>query len=167
MLNEIILSVPFEPALSGRVLFVCMTFFLLFAISMSDFRTKRIPNRFILLLFALAALSTVIFPQISVLNRFAGLFCVSLPMSLLAVWYPRAFGRGDRRLMAAAGYMLGWEGTYFAFAAGVFLGGACCVYLIVSKKRRKEDQIAFGPFLCAGIAISFFCGLFFGPVHIL
>lgn len=167
MLNEIILSVPFEPALFGRVLFVCMTFGLLFAIGVSDFRTKRIPNCFIILLFVLAAFSTVLFPQISVLKRFAGTFCVSLPMRLLAVCNPRAFGRGDRRLMAAAGYMLGLAGTFFAFAAGVFLGGACCVYLLASKKRRKEDQIAFGPFLCAGIAISLFCGLFFGPVHIL
>lgn len=49
--------------------------------------------------------------------------------------------------------------TLWAFAfCGVLTGGLYGVYLLAAKRAGRKTQFAFGPFLCAGLALSLFFG---------
>jgi Type II secretory pathway, prepilin signal peptidase PulO and related peptidases len=133
---------------------------ILICITMIDFDTMTIPNGLILALMAPALLSFFVFPQVGILSRVIGIFVVSLPMLILVLFIPDAFGGGDIKLMAVAGFMLGWGNTLLATFIGLLLGGAVAVRLLV--KKTTEKHMAFGPYLCIGIMTA----LLFGDIII-
>ena len=65
-------------------------------------------------------------------------------------------GGGDIRLMAAAGLLLGWKLNIVAFMMGCICGSI--IHLIIMKIGRGEHQLAFGPYLNAGIYLAMICG---------
>ena len=60
-------------------------------------------------------------------------------------------GGGDVKLVAAAGFFLGWEKLFLAVLIASVLGSV--VLLIVNRKNRegRETEYPFGPFLVAGM----------------
>jgi leader peptidase (prepilin peptidase)/N-methyltransferase len=133
---------------------------ILICITMIDFDAMIIPNGLVLALMAPALLSFFFFPQVGILSRVIGIFVISLPMLALALFIPDAFGGGDIKLMAVAGFMLGWGNTLLATFIGLLLGGAVAVYLLAQK--TKDKHMAFGPYLCIGIMTA----LLFGDIII-
>lgn len=133
---------------------------ILICITMIDFDTMTIPNGLIIALMVPALLSFFVFPQVGILSQFIGIFVVSLPMLILVLFIPEAFGGGDIKLMAVAGFMLGWGNTLLATFIGLLLGGAVAVSLII--KKTKDKHMAFGPYLCIGIMTA----LLFGDIII-
>ena len=123
--------------------------FLLTAVSLLDWDTMEIPDRFHVLLLLCAVGHGVIFPEIGITERIAGCLCVSIPMLLLALLIPGGFGGGDIKLMFALGGLLGWKGTLLAAFLGILSGGAWCAVLL-AKGRGRNAQFPFGPFLCLG-----------------
>lgn len=67
-------------------------------------------------------------------------------------------GGGDIKLSAAIGSFLGWQGViltlFLASLFGSLVGGA----LILFKKKKRGEYIAFGPYLCLGAFIALFWG---------
>jgi leader peptidase (prepilin peptidase)/N-methyltransferase len=61
--------------------------------------------------------------------------------------------------MAAAGFLLGWQGAFLAAFIGIVLGGIYGICLMASGKKGRAEHFAFGPALCAGIAFSMFFGV--------
>lgn len=133
---------------------------ILICITMIDFDTMIIPNGLVLALMAPALLSFFFFPEVGILSRVIGIFVISLPMLALALFIPDAFGGGDIKLMAVAGFMLGWGNTLLAAFIGLLLGGMVAVVLIAKKTKAKH--MAFGPYLCIGIMTA----LLFGDIII-
>lgn len=133
---------------------------ILICITMIDFDTMTIPNGLIIALMVPALLSFFVFPQVGILSQFVGIFVVSLPMLILVLFIPEAFGGGDIKLMAVAGFMLGWGNTLLATFIGLLLGGTVAVSLII--KKTKDKHMAFGPYLCIGIMTA----LLFGDIMI-
>ncbi|MBU4438255.1 MAG: A24 family peptidase, partial [Firmicutes bacterium] len=133
---------------------------ILICITMIDFDTMTIPNGLVIALMAPALLSFFFFPQVGILSRFIGIFVISLPMLILVLFIPDAFGGGDIKLMAVAGFMLGLGNTLLATFVGLLLGGAVAVRLII--KKTKDKHMAFGPYLCIGIMTA----LLFGDIII-
>ena len=60
--------------------------------------------------------------------------------------------------LTAAGLFLGWQATLAAFFLAVVSGGGYGFFLLAAGRARRGDQIAFGPFLCAGIAAALLAG---------
>ena len=87
-----------------------------------------------------------------------GMVCISVPMLLLCLAIPGAFGGGDIKLMAAAGLFLGWQHTLLAMFFGILGGGFYGMYLLAARKADKKDHFAFGPFLCVGIVLALLFG---------
>jgi len=129
---------------------------ILICIAMIDFDTMTIPNGLVMALMVPALLSFFCFPQVELLSRVIGMVVVSLPMLVLTFFIRDAFGGGDIKLMAVAGFLLGWQNTLLATFIGLVLGGVVAVRLLVKKTKAKH--MAFGPYLCLGIMTALLVG---------
>ncbi|MCL2079534.1 MAG: prepilin peptidase [Oscillospiraceae bacterium] len=132
--------------------------FILLAIALIDLSTMEIPNALIIALIPPAVLSIWLMPDVTILSRAIGFFAISLPMLILALIISGAFGGGDIKLMAVAGFILGWQSVLVAAFIAVFTGGLEATILLVSKKATKGAQIPFGPYLSLGCAAALLFG---------
>lgn len=134
---------------------------LLAAIGWTDYKTMEIPDflNFALGVCAFAAL--FIFPEIPVLERYIGAFCVSAPMYLLCLVIEDAFGEGDILLVGVMGFYLGWKALLAGTFLGFLIGGVQAVYLMKTGKAKPGENahMAFGPALCFGLFIAQFYGM--------
>ena len=131
---------------------------ILLAISLIDYDTSEIPYSLIIALIPLAIASIWLFPDVTLLSRFIGLFSIALPMILISLIKPGAFGGGDINLMAVCGFMLGWQLILVAFFIGLVICGSIAIFFLLSGKRKIGEHIVFGPSLCVGIAVSIYFG---------
>ncbi|MDR2600574.1 MAG: prepilin peptidase [Oscillospiraceae bacterium] len=137
---------------------VYIVLMILLAVTIIDFNTSEIPDSLILALIIPTAAAIIWLPDISSISHIIGLFSVALPMLIVSLIIPGAFGGGDIKLIAICGLMLGWQLTLAAFFIAILLGGGTAVYLMVSGRRKRGQHIVFGPALCAGVAVSIFFG---------
>ena len=70
------------------------------------------------------------------------------------------FGLGDIILLAGISINWGWGICLMSFYFGAILGGTFSIGLILTKKKKRLDYIAFGPFLILG----FFLGYLLYPI---
>ena len=130
---------------------------LLFALALIDAKTQLLPDSLNLLL-ALCGLAGLLLRPAMWASALTGAVCVSVPMLLLCLAIPGAFGGGDIKLMAAAGLFLSWQHTLLAMFFGILGGGFYGMYLLAARKADKKDHFAFGPFLCVGIVLALLFG---------
>ena len=109
-----------------------------------------------ILLLGVAALW--LFPEHGMVDRLIGAVIISVPMLLLALIIPGAFGGGDIKLMAASGFFLGTGPVVCAMFFGLLTGGGYGAAMLLGKKLEKKDHFAFGPFLAFGLALAVFFG---------
>ena len=75
-----------------------------------------------------------------------------------------SIGLGDAKLGALVGAVTGAGptganlGAVYAVIAGVFIGGATALVLLVTRVRSLKDPIPYGPFLCAGAGLILYLG---------
>lgn len=143
--------------LSFQALLVCFVAAVLIVITMIDIDTLEIPNGLLIILAVPAIISVFLFPETDIISRAIGFFAISLPIALIILIKPEAFGFGDVKLLAVTGFMLGWQGVLLAMFIAVITGSVYGVYLLARKATRGQT-IAFGPFICGGVLISMFCG---------
>jgi len=85
-----------------------------------------------------------------------------VPIGLLSagfIWLIRLItkgkmGEGDVSLALLLGLVLGWPKVAVAYFLAFLTGAAVGVILIIAKKKRLKDRIAFGPFLLLGMLIA-------------
>ena len=131
---------------------------LLLIIAQIDQQTMEIPNGLVIACIVPAAMAVFAFPDVTLTERLIGFFSVSLPLFAITLAVPGAFGGGEIKLMAVIGFFLGWKMSLTAFMLAVFSGGIYGIGLLLSKKKGAKEHFAFGPFLCAGTALTLFVG---------
>jgi leader peptidase (prepilin peptidase)/N-methyltransferase len=130
----------------------------LMAISFIDVEHMVIPDGLLIALFVLCAVFLGMrFFEINWLSHIIGFFAVSVPMLALALLIKDAFGGGDIKLMAVCGLLLGWQLALFALFVAVMLGGSQGIY-VKYIKRAPVRHIAFGQYLCIGVAAAMMFG---------
>ena len=129
-------------------------FGLLAAAGIFDKRTGKIPDCLTAAIAVLAVCSFFCGIKPPAGARLAGGLCVSLPMTVITLAYPGAFGGGDIKLMAAAGLFLGPMRTTEAFGIAVIMAGGYAVRLLLSGRAKGNSRLRLGPFLCLGIAAA-------------
>ncbi len=67
---------------------------------------------------------------------------------------PGGLGAGDVKLAGVIGLGLGFPAGLSALFLGVLLGGVGALVLLAAGVRRLKDPIPYGPFLCAGAAVT-------------
>lgn len=142
----------------STVIIILLFLALLLIISSVDITTMEIPNTFVIAALVLGIISIFIMPGTSLPSRILGMFVVSVPLLLITLLVPGAFGGGDIKLMAACGLFLGTKLTLLSFAFAVLTGGLYGIWLLVMKKKCGKEHFAFGPFLCLGMAAALFIG---------
>ena len=143
-------------SLRGTVIYAYLG--ILLVVALIDWDTQMIYDRFHILILILGILSIWLFPGHGITDRLIGALVISLPMLILALIIPGAFGGGDIKLMAVSGLMLGVAPIVCAMFLGLLTGGGYGIVMLKRKKLGKKDQFAFGPFLAFGLAVSAFYG---------
>lgn len=124
--------------------------------ALADLDTLEIPDVLMGSLAVLGLFSLWGIPEISLFSRVIGAG-TAIPFLILAVMIPGAFGGGDIKLIAAGGFFLGAGRSVCALFIAVLGGGLWGCRLMLHKSGRKK-YMAFGPFLCLGMAAALFWG---------
>lgn len=124
-----------------NTIFLLWVIFWLLRISIEDIRSFTIPNRFTLAILLAA-------PFLGSLPAGPRLLAAALPLCLIPF-----MGMGDVKLYSALGFCLG-PAALIRIACTSMLGGGCyAALLLILKKAKKKDRIAFGPFIAASAAV--------------
>ncbi len=127
---------------------------ILIAISFIDWDTMMIPDELVISIIVCSIPFFFLQPEMLIWSRVGGFLIVSVPMLLLAMIVPGAFGGGDIKLMAASGLILGLGNTVVAAFIGILIGGTYAIYLLRTNKVERKGHMPFGPSLCMGCYIA-------------
>ncbi len=167
-LNEIVfalLATSFfildKPSIQEIIFFFLFTSFL-YIISFIDFKTFKIPNKINLYFYLLGILVNIIrffsnYIQLDYLiinSLFAPLviyvFFEILRSIIRFLLKKEGFGGGDSKLIAALTVWLGFNGALLSVFMSFYLAGIFVIPGMIFGKIKKNNKIAFGPFLCIG-----------------
>lgn len=129
----------------------------LLAIAMIDIDTMTIPNSLVICCVVIAILS-IMFHNISMVDRVIGFFIISVPMYVMNLIIPDCFGGGDIKLIAVCGLLLGWVDLLVGMFIAVVIAGVYAGYLMITHKVDKKGHIAFGPYICFGVFVALLYG---------
>lgn len=141
-----------------QIITVVSLLILLLMIAWYDQRTMTIPNGLVIACMIPDVLAVFAFPEVTISSRLIGILSVGLPLLLITLLVPGAFGGGDIKLMAVLGFFLGWKLCLMAFALAILAGGFYGIVFLILKKKSGKAHFAFGPFLCAGTVVALFAG---------
>ena len=129
----------------------------LLRLSYIDWRTYRLPNIWTKSLIALGLLYNFnvaldLYPYLlGAVLGYAVFWCVET--AYRAVRKQEGLGRGDAKLLAAGGAWCGAMALPFII---LIASSAGLLYVLMQPSDKRSDmKLAFGPFLAAGITISF------------
>jgi len=120
-----------------------------------DYRKQIIPNRLSLAILEVALIFAFITGLSSsnlFLNKVLGML-VGGGTFLLITWIggliagKEAMGFGDVKLMAGLGLMFGLMDTIMIAVSSFLLGAVISIILLVTKKKKGDEYIPFGPFI--------------------
>ena len=165
MSSSFVLSSPIDIVVHFNVwkLITLLILLLLFCVMdlviLVDYDTMEIPNRFVIVMLYIAVAAMVFVPGVSLVSHIIGAVFISVPMFLITLAIPGAFGGGDIKLVAAVGLFLGWKLTLIGFLIGLLFGGIYGIIQLITKKKGKKEHFPFGPSLCAGFMFAVICGM--------
>ena len=123
----------------------------LLTIALIDADTQEIPDSLNIAVMVCGIASIWIISDVEILSRLIGIFAISVPLLIIALLISGAFGGGDIKMMASAGFLLGWQNAIVATFIGIILGGIYGIILLILEKKGKKEHFAFGPCLAVGI----------------
>lgn len=137
---------------------ISFAFIMLFvAIALIDEQTMMIPDELIVVGLVLDMFYFLVLPY-SWWEHVLGFFMISVPVYLLNICYKESFGGGDIKLLAVSGFFLGWQKIFIAMMIAVISASCYAFYLCMIKRIKKNQYMAFAPFITGGIIISLFYG---------
>jgi leader peptidase (prepilin peptidase) / N-methyltransferase len=139
-----------------RAAFACILAGILLALAIADFHRMILPNRLNLLLAAAGASQSIIAGQPGVIDAALGAFVGGACLMMVAALFRRyrgvdGLGRGDLKLVAAAGIWTGWQGIpVMLLVASVSALAFVAIRVMWNREFDSNARMPFGPFLGAG-----------------
>ncbi len=139
-----------------NVLCSILLILVLLNVSMTDLRYFRIPKGSYFVLCILGFVDALVAHK-QWIECILGFLSVSFGLILIYILtQSRGIGGGDIKLMAVTGILLGWKRNFLAFFSACIL---VAIHFLMNKKHfLKSHRFAFGPYLSAGILLSWFFG---------
>lgn len=126
--------------------------------SLEDIKCKRLTVMYILM-FGIGGLILHLFaPVCSIYSILWGMF-LGIGMMLLSFVTCGSIGMGDGILLVVTGVYLGGYGNLELFMTGLLLSALWSLGLLVLKKKKRKEEIAFVPFLLLSYFIMLFRGV--------
>jgi leader peptidase (prepilin peptidase)/N-methyltransferase len=131
------------------------------AIAIVDIRTMVIPLSLNIVFFILSLYPVILHNNLP--DNFYGFLFLTIFFLVIMFIFPGAFGGGDLKLYAAAGFLLGLEMSIVLLEVSLISGALFGVMWGSFKGWSFRIKIPFAPFIAAGIIIT----LLFGDTIIL
>lgn len=135
---------------------------IMWAIFLTDLKTRRIPNKFIL--FGLIFRFVILFlellfkkdtnPLASLFSEFVVAVALLLASILCALCIKNSIGFGDMKLFVVMAFLLGSLGVWSAIFVSLLMIFLVAVFLLLTKKKTRKDSVPFGPAIAVGTYIS-------------
>jgi len=132
-----------------------------------DLEHQILPDRIMIVALAAVVLLHVVtsfytgslFGGITVYNAIVSSVGSALPYLVIIILPKGAgMGGGDLKLAFVMGLLLGYPRVFIAHYLAFLLGGVIALVLLVTRRKRFGQAIAFGPFLILGTYIALFFG---------
>ncbi len=173
------MKVNFKLLLSTAIIYILLLYFIgwkiklleyllltpmLIAAFVIDYRKQIIPNRLTLTMFEVGVIFTFISGLTSMnlfIDSILGLVAgggIFLLITLIggAIAGKEAMGFGDVKLMGALGLFFGLTTTIMIAVISFLLGAIISVILLITKKKKSNEYIPFGPFIVIAAFIAMF-----------
>lgn len=133
----------------------------LFSAFVIDRNTKLIPNAIVLMMLGAGALvygvqlivNLQAF-QAAIISAAIGLFGNLLLFYVMSRLTRDGIGMGDVKLIAALGWLTGFETVLISVLISMILCSGAAVVLIFGKRKKANDSVPFGPFVYFGYVIA-------------
>ena len=137
---------------------------MLLSVFVIDYKLQIIPNRLNLTIFEIGIIFCFIYGLSNVaisINMLLGMLAgggIFLAITLLAgAFYGKeAMGFGDVKLMAGLGLYFGLSNIIIITLISFLIGAVLSVILLISKLKKTDEYIPFGPFIVLGTFISMY-----------
>ena len=146
---SIIVSLKLSDKLQG--LLITSLFVTLVNIALIDIKYMEIPNTYNAIVLILGVINMLILKDYSLI--LTGIISFAL-FFIVAIFSKGALGGGDIKLALGLGLFFN-RLAYIDFLIYTFgIGAVIALILLVTKKKSKEDKIAFGPFMSLGAILA-------------
>ena len=137
---------------------------MLFSVAVIDFKNSIIPNRLLLTMAETGLLLTFVYGISDInlaMDMLIGMVVGTVILGILTllgrlVSGKEAMGMGDVKLVAALGLFFGASNILAISIISFLLGAIISIILVLSKKRKIDDYIPFGPFIVIASYIAIF-----------
>lgn len=117
--------------------------------SIRDIRTKTIFTR-ITILAAIAGIIYCLMDSSYPVMECVGGILLGVAVCFLAFMTREAIGYGDGLVMLGLGALIGGKNCFASSMAALIMSGMFAGFLLLFRRAKKQDQIAFVPFLFLG-----------------
>ncbi|MCI9526736.1 MAG: hypothetical protein HFH37_07450 [Lachnospiraceae bacterium] len=125
--------------------------------SLEDVKYRRLTVIYILMFGIVGVILHMFAPVCSIYSILWGML-LGIVLILISIATRGSLGLGDGILLVVTGVYLGGYGNLQLFLYGLLLSALCSLGLLVLKRKKRKDEIAFVPFLL----LSYFFLLFQG-----
>lgn len=130
----------------------------LLGIALFDYHQGLILNKVLFFMALIGLVANYFCLHLSWIDVFSSAFLGVVSLCFLC-WLSRGgIGGGDIKFVGVLGIWLGWQAgllsLFLAFTSGALMG----LLLICLRRKRRQDQIPFGPFLAGAAFISYVYG---------
>ena len=119
--------------------------------AVEDLKQKEVTVTYILLFGIIGVFLHLFYPGCSVYSMLWGLL-LGIAVMAMSVLTHGEIGLGDGILLTVTGVYLGGYQTLELFLIGICLAGVWSLGVILLKKKKRKDKIAFMPFLLMAYA---------------
>ena len=142
-----------QDILSLHIYLICS---LCLCIAIIDVKSMVIPSSLVAVFLILSVYP--VFMHGDFMDNLYGFLLLTLFFMLMLLIFPGAFGGGDIKLYAAAGFLLGLEMSVVLLEVSLISGALFGVLYGFFKGRNFRQKIPFAPFISAGIVITLLFG---------
>lgn len=137
---------------------------MLISVFVIDYRHQIIPNRLNLLLFEIGMIFAFLYGMSDIaitINLLLGMVVGAGIFFLITVvggfiYGKEAMGFGDVKLMGALGLLFGLSNIIIITLLSFLIGAILSILLLVTRIRKSNEYIPFGPFIVLGTFISMY-----------